>query len=143
MTIEADRQRVVDIARTWLKTPFHDGAQIKGIGVDCANLLAAVYEEAGLVDPVNIAPYSPQFMLHRNEPLFEQYVLKFGHEVATPQVADIVLYRVGRSFAHGAIVSTPWPGAIIHAYKTFGFVAETGADESDLRGVQRKFFSLW
>lgn len=140
---DAERQRVIEVARSWIRTPFHDGARIKGVGVDCANLLAEVFQEAGLVKDVDIKPYSPQFMLHRDEPLFEQYVQRFGHEVATPGLADIVLYRVGRSYAHGAIVSTPWPGAIIHAFKTYGFVAETGADEADLRGIKRKFYSLW
>lgn len=140
---DADRLRVIEIARSWIKTPFHDGACVKGVGVDCAHLLSVVYTEAGLVTAVDIKPYSPQFMLHRDQPLFEEYVRRFGHEVATPGLADIVLYRVGRSYAHGAIVSTPYPGAIIHAFKTYGFVAETGADEADLRGISRKFFSLW
>ena len=140
----SDRQRVVETARSWIGTPFHDVAGIKGVGCDCAHLLARVYTEAGLVEPFAIAPYSPQFMLHRDEPLFENYVRRFAHEIAPEAVqpGDIVLYKVGRSFAHGAII-VDWPARIIHAYKAFGLVAETHGFEGDLAGRQTKFFSLW
>jgi hypothetical protein len=83
-------------------------------------------------------------MLHRDEPLFESYVRRFAREIepGAVQPADIVLYRVGRSFAHGAIV-IDWPGRIIHAFKSFRCVAETHGFEADLAGRATKFFSLW
>lgn len=142
----AQRAEVLRVARTWLGTPFHDGAQLKDVGVDCAHLLAAVYVEAGVIpDPVQIEGYSPQFMLHRDQPLFEEYVLRYSHELPEgqlPQLADVVLYKVGRSFAHGGIV-VEWPRAVIHAFKAFGLVAETGAYDSTLRRRDVKFFSMW
>lgn len=139
---EAERDKIIAVARSWIGTPFHDGARLKGIGVDCAMLLAGVWEEAGLIPRQQIEPYSPQFMLHRDDPLFENFVRKFARQVESPQRADIVLYKVGRSFSHGAIV-VEWPGAIIHAFKNFRFVAETHSDEATLRGLPRKFFSFW
>lgn len=142
MTQEEERAHVVAIARGWVGTPFHDGGRLKGVGVDCAMLLAEVFAEAGLIPHQDIETYSPQWMLHRDEPLFEDYVRKHGHEVVTPGIGDIVLYRIGRSFAHGAIVAA-WPGAIIHAFKSFRFVAETPSNEADLRGRAVKFYSLW
>lgn len=138
----AARARVIEVARGWMGTPFHDVAGKKGVGVDCAHLIARVYEEAGMIPLQDIETYSPQFMLHRDDPLFEQYIAKHGHPVEAPQMADIVLYKIGRSYSHGGIVVN-WPGAIIHAFKNFGFVAETDADESSLRGKPRKFYSLW
>ena len=105
-------------------------------------LILEVFTEAGLIPPQEVERYSPQFMLHRNDPLFENYIREHGHEVEAPQPGDIVLYKIGRSFSHGAIVVN-WPGAIIHAFKNFGFVAQTEADEATLRGIPRKFFSLW
>lgn len=140
----SDREKVIEVARSYLGTPFHDGARLKGVGIDCAQLLAAVYSEAALIESPKIEPYSPQFMLHRDEPLFEQHVLKFAHEIdeAAAQMGDIVLYQVGRSFAHGAII-VDWPRWIIHAFKSFRAVAETGAFDADLRGRKTKFFSMW
>ncbi len=137
------RAAVLAEARTWIRTPFHDGAQLKGVGVDCANLIAAVAHAAGVIPaPVEIAPYSPQFMLHKDQPLFESYVRRFAHETTTPGPADIVLYKIGRSFAHGAFV-VEWPRAVIHAFKDYGFVAETEPFEGYLRGRDVKFFTLW
>ena len=138
------RAHVLAVARTWIGTPFHDHASKKGIGVDCAHLLREVAVEAGLIAPFTIEHYSPQFMLHRDTPLFETYVRRFAHEIdaATVKPADIVLYKVGRVFAHGGFV-VDWPAAVIHAFKTFGHVAETPAFEADLSGREVKFFSFW
>lgn len=144
MTETEERQRVIDVARGWIRTPFHDVAGIKGVGVDCAHFLAGVFIEAGLVEPFKIDPYSPQFMLHRSDELFMETVLRFAHAVEPEAVqpGDVVLYKIGRCFAHGAIV-VAWPDAVIHAFKTFGCVAETPAFEADLRGRAVKFFSRW
>jgi hypothetical protein len=78
MTEEEQREAVVQAAYGWVRTPFHDCASVKGVGVDCANLLAQVYEEAGVVDHVNITPYSPQWYLHKSEELFIGYILNAG-----------------------------------------------------------------
>lgn len=138
-----ERAHVIEVARSWIGTPFHDQAAIKGVGVDCAHLLAAVGVEAGLVEPFHIEVYSPQFMLHRDDPLFESYVLRFTREIpeAEARMGDVVLYRVGRSFAHGGFI-VEWPAAIIHAYKTYGGVVETGGREADLSERAVKFFSI-
>lgn len=136
------RAAVIAAARGWIGTRFHDNAEVKGHGVDCARLLAKVYAEAGIIPAQAITPYSAQWMLHNDEPLFEGYVLRFAHRVDLPKPADVVLYKIGRQYAHGAIV-VAWPGAIIHAFKTYGLVAETGADESDLLDKPRRFYSFW
>ena len=43
-----ERIRVILEAMTWIKTPFHFGARVKGNGVDCAQLIAAVFETCGI-----------------------------------------------------------------------------------------------
>lgn len=42
-----DRAQIVPIARTYLGTPYHHEGGVKGVGVDCARLLACVFEECG------------------------------------------------------------------------------------------------
>lgn len=134
--------RVMAAARSWIGTPFHDNGEVKGAGVDCARLLALVYWEAGIIERQVIPTYSPQWMLHRDEPLFESYVRRFAHQVEKPAIGDIVLYRVGRSFAHGAIVSSPWPGTVIHAFKSYRRVCETPWDDADMRRRETRFFTV-
>jgi len=151
MSHSAERQHLIEVARTWLGTKFHDQQGLKGVGVDCAHLLAGVAIEAGVVKPFEIEPYSPQFMLHSGDERFIGYVERFAHEIAEAdaQPGDIVLYKIGRSYAHGAII-VEWPKAVIHAFKTYGAVVETEPFEADLRVARGetkrrdvKFFSLW
>jgi hypothetical protein len=44
-----ERQAVIAEARSWIGTPFHDRARVKGAGVDCLQLLIASYHAAGLL----------------------------------------------------------------------------------------------
>lgn len=138
------RARIIKVARGFLGTPFHDQQSLKGVGIDCAHLLREVYVEAGVIETFPIAPYSPQFMLHTDEGLFEGYVRKVAREIEPEAVrpGDIVLYKVGRSFAHGGII-VEWPRAVIHAFKSYGKVVETPAFDADLHGRKVKFFSHW
>jgi cell wall-associated NlpC family hydrolase len=39
------RARVVALARTWLGTPYHHQASLRGAGADCLGLLRGVYAE--------------------------------------------------------------------------------------------------
>ena len=61
-----ERAAVVACARQWLRTPYHHRGRVKGAGVDCAMLLAEVYAEAGLVAPLAIPHYPPDWHLHRD-----------------------------------------------------------------------------
>lgn len=143
MTEEEQREAVIVAARSWLGTPFHDDAEVKGAGIDCAHFLAVCFAEAGLIPPQKIAPYNPTWFLHSDVPIFENYVKRFSHQIeGPPKRADIVLYKLGRLYAHGAIV-IDWPTTIIHSFKLFGFVAETSSDEGDLRTRARRFYSYW
>lgn len=109
------RARVCAIAREWLGTPYHHRGRIKGIGVDCGQLIAGVFEEAGLIPAVPLDNYPRDWMLHRNEPRFQNTVERYCRQVIRDaRSADILLFKVGRSFSHGAIV-LDFP-IIIHAH---------------------------
>ena len=45
------RTDIVDAARTWIGTPFHHQARLKGTGVDCVGLVIGVAKELSLVEP--------------------------------------------------------------------------------------------
>lgn len=115
---QADRARVEQIARDWIGTPFHDHAELKGVGCDCATFLKGVFTEAGLVEPFTLDHYSPQFFLHSGEERYVGWVEKFAREIPAHDVkpGDIVLYKIGLCYAHGAVIAEPgWP-TIIHAH---------------------------
>lgn len=103
-----------EAAQSWVGTPFHHAARIKGAGVDCANLLIAVYSEAGLIEPFELEPYPQDWMLHREAERFLDTVGRYADEVPVPVPGDTVVMRFGRCFSHGAILVDPQ--TLVHAF---------------------------
>lgn len=144
------REAVIKEAETWLRTPHHNGACIKGVGVDCGQFPWAVYHAAGLMPEIpEDLRYSPQFHLNRDEEWYLKFALKFGKELPEgkfPKKGDFALYKVGRVFSHGAIV-IEWP-LIIHSYVGIGVTIDHGdkgwmAKEKSGKPRMVKFFTLW
>ncbi|MCE9561882.1 MAG: hydrolase [Planctomycetes bacterium] len=149
----AQRAAVVAAARSWLGTPYHHHARVKGVGADCLTLLASVYAEAGVIPPVRIPEYSHQWHLHRSEELYLNGVLEHAREISgPPEPGDTVVWKFGRCYSHGAVVVV-WP-LVIHAYIGIGTVLEDAekagwlshiGENTEDRGKPRprKFFSCW
>jgi len=120
------REAVVKEAVSWIGTPFHHAARVKGAGVDCLMLLAEVYERAGIVPHLEPPFYVPDWHLHRDAERYLEGLASHAHEIAGPPrgtgplPGDIALFRFGRTFSHGAIV-TSWP-RLVHAYWNIGVV---------------------
>lgn len=115
MSDAEERATVVAVARSWLRTPYHHMGRVRGAGVDCLTLLAEVYAGAGVIARPEIPHYPPDWHLHRGAERYLDGLLSYCAEIAGPPLpADIVLWRFGRCFSHGAIV-IEWP-VVIHAY---------------------------
>jgi len=108
------RAAVVAEARTWLATPYHHAAAVKGAGVDCAFLLISVFHACGLLPAIDPRPYPHDWHLHRDDERFMGWVEQYADPVADPLPGDIALYQFGRCVSHGALV-VEWP-MVIHAY---------------------------
>jgi NlpC/P60 family putative phage cell wall peptidase len=143
-TERAQRQKIVDEALSWIRTPFHHNQCCKGAGVDCAGFLYGVFRNAGFTGELDIGQYSPDWYLHRAEEKFLEWVRQYATAVETPpyRPGDVVMYRYGRCFAHAAIV-IEWP-KIIHAYSPYGCVTTDDAEnvQNDLRDRKRIIFRL-
>lgn len=150
--MDEERKRVVEIAKSYIGTPYHHMGQIKGAGVDCLTLLLGVFGEAGLIDKIDLEYYPSDWHIHQSEERYMNGLLRYAHEVSEPKPGDIVLWKFGRCFSHGAIV-VEWP-LVIHAYtgKTCGYedalaaawlthVGENTTEQGKRRPV--KFFSYW
>ncbi|MGH6995683.1 MAG: hypothetical protein ACREES_08295 [Stellaceae bacterium] len=112
--IAAERARLVAEAQSWVGTPYHTGGRIKGVGVDCLTFVVCAFEGAALIAPYKIPHYPPDWHLHRDDERYMRGILEHCVEVAErPLPADVVLWKFGRAFAHGAIV-IDWP-IIVHA----------------------------
>jgi hypothetical protein len=144
---EADqRAAVVAAARSWIGTPYHHAADVKEHGVDCAMLLVRVYCDSGLVEPFDPRPYTRDWFLHRDEERYLGFLLARSREVKTPGLGDIILFRIGRCYAHGGIVSRLDPLGMIHAFAPTRCVVEDIIDRNaELAGRMKaaKFASYW
>lgn len=117
------REKVIEEARTWLNTPYHSSAKLKGIGTDCGQFLIAVYEAAGVIikDDCNPGSYSHEWHLHRSEEKYLNWVEKYCEKInGNPLPGDIAVFKFGRCVSHAGIV-LEWPH-IIHAYVSRGVV---------------------
>ncbi len=140
------RTRVVDAARTWLGTPYHHAADVRGVGVDCAMILVRVFCDLGLVAPFDPRPYTKDWMLHRDEERYLGFLLARARQVEQPEPGDVMLFRVGRCYAHGAIVTRAAPLTIVHAFAPARCVLEDEVARSGQlaeRKASAKFFSYW
>jgi NlpC/P60 family putative phage cell wall peptidase len=114
-TEEQLRHEIVQEAHTWLGTPWHHAARVKGAGVDCAQFLIGVYANCGLIEDFTPESYSPDWMLHQSGEKFIEYLLKYTTPTDDPLPGDIAMFQFGRTVSHGSIVIR-WPN-IIHAYR--------------------------
>lgn len=139
--ISLERQVIISEARKWIGTSFHHEARVLGAGVDCGQLLIAVYGAHGYMPlDYKLKHYSPDFAIHRDEEWYLSIVETFAKRVEVPGPADIVLYKFGRLFSHGGIV-TEWPN-IVHAWIGARQVLEVDAERlAALVTKERRFYS--
>ncbi|HLI84800.1 MAG TPA: hypothetical protein VKV17_12835 [Bryobacteraceae bacterium] len=145
MTHVEERKRIVAEAISWLNTPYHSGAQLKGVGVDCGRLPLAIYAACGFDLPWVVPQFAKDWHLHAKEERYLAIVSQYLTEVPEPEPGDMVLFhlRASRVFNHGGIV-IEWP-RIIHApnFRKPGKVQLTDIHQVPLlnRPVAVKFFT--
>lgn len=109
------RERIKAEAMTWIGTPWHHAARVKGAGVDCVNFLIAVYSRIGLMPNIKLAHYPHDWHMHRDEPKFLNGLAEHCDKVDDVMTGDIVMFKYGRHAAHGAIYIGD--NKIVHAWQ--------------------------
>lgn len=137
------RDAVIAEAMTWLRTPYHDHARVKGVGVDCAQMPIAVYSAVGLIAPFEV-DYPKDIYLHKNNEIYIEHVLSAGAvEISAGQAqkGDLAIWRWGRAFAHGGIMLPN--NQIIHALVDIGVTLDSLDTCEDLIRRPVKWFTFW
>jgi len=140
------RMAVVNAARSWCGTPYHHMADIKGVGCDCAMLLVRVYVDLGLVEPFDPRPYVRDWFAHRDDERYLGILLARSREVETPLPGDVVLFKFGRCFSHGGIITRNDPLTMVHAYAPARSVYEDQIERNARIAAKlstAKFASYW
>lgn len=148
------RHSVRDEARRWAATPYHHRAAVLGVGIDCARLLLEAFAGAGLIERFEPDAYSCDWHLHRSEERYLQTIERYAARIDVNeesikdrqkafhvQPADILMWKVGRTFSHSAIV-TEWP-FIIHAYLPSRIVEEVDVRNTDMAERPCRVYSYW
>lgn len=122
----ADPERVIAAARSWLGTPYHDQASLRGVGCDCLGLARGVWREVVCPEPFPIPPYSRDWGEIGPREVLAEDVRRMMIEVdpAAAEAGALVLFRMKpRAIAkHVGIISDP--GSFIHAYERLGVIEE-------------------
>lgn len=116
---QIQRASVVSAASAWLGTPFLHDAEIRGIGVDCAHLIKAVYAQLGLMPDITFPKYSVDWWRHTSKP--EQFIVETADKyfdailASEAQAGDWFVVKFGRAWSHcGILISSKraicaWP----------------------------------
>jgi NlpC/P60 family putative phage cell wall peptidase len=122
----ADPRQVVAVAHSWLGTPYHDQASLKGVGCDCLGLARGVWRAVVGPEPFPIPPYSRD--LGETGPVehLADGARRVMAEIAVPDAGpgSLVLFRMRpRAIAKHVGILTE-PGRFIHAYERIGVVEQ-------------------
>ncbi len=120
----ADRARIVALARSWIGTPYHHQASVRGIGADCLGLVRGVWREFYGHEPELPPAYSPDWAeATRCETLLgaaRRHLAERDRDAGRP--GDLVLFRF-RAYLpakHAGIMVGA--ASMVHAYEGSGVV---------------------
>ena len=114
-------ERVVDIARSWIGTPYLHQASLKGAGSDCLGLIRGVWRSLHGSEPEAMPPYTPDW----SEPSRTEVLLDGArrHMAEIPKTrmrpGDVLVFRMrdqGPAKHMGILAGSPSQPTLIHAY---------------------------
>lgn len=155
MSIDEERNAVLQEIITWANTPYHHGACVKGAGTSCSWFLAGVYNNA-IGTNFEVDEHFEQWWASSKNPdgtpieMYIEGILNRGFIEITKDEAlpgDLVISRMGKKtnvpYSHGGIIEA-WP-TVWHVCTKRGVTKIPNALSSAYFGVMPdtlRFFSL-
>lgn len=145
MTEAEQRAVIVAEAMSWRGTPYVPGGAVKGAGTDCGMIMCRIFQATGHLDPAfDPRPYPIQWHFHQAAEKYLGFVERFAHPLPDgrePGPGDVVLFRFGKCFSHGAIV-IDWP-VVLHAMRPHRVGTINVKTTPKLDILPRRFFTIW
>lgn len=110
----------------WIGTPFHLGAAVRGLGVDCVHFVAEVLRECGQLDRYNFPAYSLDGGAHLKASAVLSWLVadgRFGRvEPGLHMAGDVLVFRIENAGVehHVGIYSGDLPGRLVSAMGSDG-----------------------
>ncbi|MGA7675140.1 MAG: NlpC/P60 family protein [Rhizomicrobium sp.] len=92
-TSQAD---IVQVARSWIGTPYVHQASVKGAGCDCLGLLRGVWRELGGEEAETPPPYSPDWAEAQAKETLRDALARHLQQIDIKDIApgDVALFRM-------------------------------------------------
>ena len=126
---------IVTQARTWIGTPFHHQARLKGKGCDCLGLIVGVVDELGLKDKHGQPLAGYDEVTYSKEPdgayLTEKLTALLNEvPIVEAQAGDLALFKVRENPQHMAFL-TDYENTLgmVHSYAPARRVVEHRLDD--------------
>jgi NlpC/P60 family putative phage cell wall peptidase len=117
-TLSVRTEDIVRIARSWLGTPYHHQASLKGVGTDCVGLVRGIYRELYNVEPPELINYSADWGDSNGNEDMVIAAYKYLEPVPLDQLGPghvvMVRWKEGRVAKHSMIMTGS--RSAIHAY---------------------------
>ena len=110
---------IITEARSWIGTPYQHQARLKGVGVDCAMMIADICLTLNLITKEQlkmIPPYPATWHVTDDKPILTDLMKEFGCKQINRydyQPGDVLVFKVGRVPSHLAILTDQ--NTMIHA----------------------------
>jgi NlpC/P60 family putative phage cell wall peptidase len=105
------RTHIVALARTWLGTPYHHQASVKGAGTDCIGLVRGIWRELYGAEPQALPAYTRDWAEAMGRETLLEAARRHLIEVSTAaaQPGDVLIFRWRRTAPakHCTILSAP------------------------------------
>jgi NlpC/P60 family putative phage cell wall peptidase len=124
--VAADADLVIATARSWLGTPYHDQASLRGVGCDCLGLARGVWREVVGAESFAIPPYSRDWgETGPHEVLAECARRMMSENAPTDAVPGaLILFRMAPRAIAKHIGILTGPDSFIHSYERLGVIEE-------------------
>lgn len=122
---DAERVETLSVsALHWGGTPFHFNAAKIGVGVDCVNLAAELYKDAGFDAGFSGEEYRLSQGAHSTQSRLMAWLQKSPRfcQVRTDEAkaGDLLCLRIGRVEHHCGVLLNSEEGIFIHAMQRYG-----------------------
>jgi NlpC/P60 family putative phage cell wall peptidase len=119
------REAIVKAARSWLGTPYHHQASVKGVGADCLGLIRGIWRELYGAEPETMPAYTRDWGDATGaEKLLEaasRHLVALG-DAGAARPGDVLVFRMRDEGVakHAGILTAPL--RLVHAQEDIGVV---------------------